>query len=51
MCIVFGVVAILVSTPAGFVYEPYFFLPLLWLGLFFGAAILPAASGSMIITS
>jgi MFS family permease len=38
----------MIAMPLGYVYNPWFFYPLLWSVLFFGACIMPTATGIIV---
>lgn len=48
LCMAFNIVSIFVGIPTGFVYKVYFWAPLIWVQIFFGAANIPAATGVVV---
>ena len=50
MCVGFAIVAFIFSFPMGFLFQIFYLSVLLWTFLFFGASIIPIATGIMIST-
>jgi len=48
LCIAFGTCAFIFSVPIGFLSNFYYIMPLLWSLLFFGAALIPTATGVVV---
>jgi MFS family permease len=48
LCLVFSISALLIAMPTGYVNNPILFLPLLWTLIFFGACIIPTATGIIV---
>ena len=48
LCSLFGLLALLLSFPIGFIYSLFYITILLWTFLFFGAAIVPVCTGIMV---
>jgi len=48
ICVAFSIFGMIFAFPVGFVGSLYYILPLLWMLLFFGAAIIPTATGVVV---
>ena len=48
LCVAFGTLASIFAAPIGFLSNIVYIMPLLWTLLFFGAALIPTATGIMI---
>lgn len=48
LCMAFTIVSIFLGIPTGFVYKVYFWMPLIWTQIFFGASNIPGATGIVV---
>lgn len=48
LSLAFSIVCVFVAIPSGFVYKPYFWVPLVWVQVFFGACNMPASTGLVV---
>ncbi len=48
LCTAFGTCAFIFAAPIGFLSNLYYIMPLLWSLLFFGAALIPTATGVVV---
>jgi len=48
ICTTFGILAFLFAAPIGFLNSIVYIMPLLWSLLFFGAALIPTATGIVV---
>ena len=48
LCMAFSIVSVFVGIPSCFVYEVYFWAPLIWAQIFFGACNIPGATGIVV---
>lgn len=48
ICLSFCIVSVFVGIPSAFVYKIYFWAPLIWTQIFFGACNIPGATGIVV---
>lgn len=48
LCLAFSIVCVFVAIPSGFVFKAYFWAPLLWVQVFFGACNIPPSTGVVV---
>lgn len=48
LCMAFCMVSVFLGIPSGFVYKIYFWTPLIWTQIFFGASNIPGATGVVV---